>query len=233
MSMAIANVVGPETVLLEAEVWQAAFFDCRGKLCPDLPSPAHADRYLDFLEHRIARYPGDLRAHVRRIMLARANGKRRQVAAGLYDLFRVLDNRGEGLRAHLLDLCAPELDAESIESLRRLAISPAATNSALALATRTMGKHVPARRPADAAAPLLAEALDYLDAGQIDEARSLLETILEATPDNVEATRTLLDIYLRARDRQAFASLRTRLEPLPDPTRPLWDAMAARLAALP
>lgn len=227
MNEPIIGKLAPEPFLPPLEEWQAAFFDCRGKLCPNLPSPAHAERYLDFLTHRIARQPNDLAAHVRRILLARAYRQGKIVAEALQALFRVLGSRGAGLRAHLLGLCEPLLDAATVQTLRNPASSSQAA-AGIAIVTRSAGRETPTRPAASGESALLTEALSYLEDGQIDEARSLLEKRLVAAPDDVGATQVLLDIYQRARDHRALVALRKQLEPLSESVRPLWEA-AARL----
>lgn len=222
------RVPDPAPIVPPLEEWQAVFFDCRGKLCPTLPTPQHAERYLDFLEHRIARQPTDLVAHVRRIMLARAYRQGKIVEGALRDLFRVLGDKGEGLRAHLLSLCTSLLDAQTVQGLRHPMRLAQATVTAIV--SRSSGQEMSTRLAASGKAATLTEALSCLENGQVEEARSLLESHLKAFPDDVEATGVLLDIYLRARDQRAFESLRQQLEPLPEAVRMLWQATAASLA---
>ncbi|WP_126445241.1 tetratricopeptide repeat protein [Sulfuricystis multivorans] len=202
--------------------WQPAFFDCHGKLCPVLPSAEHAERYLDFLKHRIARQPADLLAHVRRILLARAYRQKKVTAEALHDLFRVLENRGAGLRTHLLTLCSPLLDTQSLERLGHFA--EASQPHPPAIVIRLANRGTSSSRPEAGNSTLLVEALDHLEAGQVDEARSLLEKHLPANPSDVEATRLLLDIYRRSRDHSAKTAMRKRIEPVPEAVRPLWEA---------
>lgn len=228
MNEPIVSKPVPEPCQPSLEEWQSAFFDCRGRLCPTMPSAAHAERYLDFLKHRIARQPKDLLAHVRRVLIARAHRQSRVVAEALHDLFRVLTNKGAGLRAHLLDLCAPLLDAQTMQYLRRMSAPSSAP--ALAFVIRTTGPQTAARSAASVKATAVTEALAHLEDGQVDEARVLLERHLKTAPNDAEATDVLLDLYLRARDHHAFESMRQQLEPLPEAVRPLWAAAAARLA---
>ncbi|MFN3884171.1 MAG: hypothetical protein ACK4Q4_05355 [Rhodocyclaceae bacterium] len=219
----------PETCHAPIEEWQPAFFDPLGKLCPMLPSAIHAERYLDFLEHRIARRPTDLLAHVRRILLARAHRRSDVVADALQDLFRVLGGKGAGLRAHLLELCEPLLDAETLAGLRESS-STTPRQAKTAIVTRLAGKRWVARPTASGKAAILTEALSCLENGQVEEACGLLESHLRTSPGDVGVTRILLDIYRRAHDYRAFAALRAQLEPLPESVRPLWEATAASLA---
>lgn len=228
MNTPFVSKLVPESCLPSLEEWQPAFFDCRGKLCPDFPSPAHAERYLDFLAHRIARRPNDLLAHVRRILMARAYRQGKILVEALQALFRVLGGRGAGLRAHLLRLCEPLLDAATVQTLRNPASS--ARSAAIVIVTRSVSQRTSARPAASGESALLTEALSYLDDGQIDEARSLLERHLKAFPADVGATQALIEIYQRARDHRALVALRQQLEPLPESVRPLWQAAAARLA---
>lgn len=228
MSLPFVRKLVPEPCAASLEEWQPAFFDTGGKLCPVMPSAAHAERYLDFLRHRIVRRPTDLTAHVRRILVARAYRLDKLIPGALQDLFRVLGDKGAGLRAHLLTLCAPLLDPATLQKLRGFSVAAGTLPPAIVVRSADIEKT--AGRTMGASTTMFAEALACLEDGQVDEARNLLESHLVASPGDIEATRVLLDIYLRARDMEALESLRARLEPLSQPVQSLWDEVAANLS---
>lgn len=228
MSERLVEKRNPEPFLPPLEEWEPVFFDCRGRLCPSLPSPQHAVRYLEFLKHQTLRKPTDLLSHVRRILIARSYRQERVVAEGLQRLFCILKNRGEGLRKHLLALCAPSLDAETLQSLRSEA-SPPSSDTIVLRSTATKISISEIRGHGTAIA---LEAMGYLDSGQVEEARSLLENHLKANPADVEATHLLLDIYRRARDHAAFTALRQQLDPVPESVRQLWDEAVTHFGRL-
>jgi hypothetical protein len=226
MNERLIRKLDDEAFLPSEREWEPVFFDCQGRLCPTLPSPSHAERFLAFLKHAIFRRPNDLVAHVRRILIARAHRQKKIVGEALQDLFHVLGNRGQGLRKHLLALCAPFLDEEILQRLQ----SPIPAVETNAIVIRLTNQKFPAHGAQHSDASPVAEALEYLEDGQVTEARNLLEKQLMASPDDVAATRLLLDIYRRARDQHALTAMRSRLDPLPDLVRPLWNEAAAFFA---
>jgi hypothetical protein len=55
-------------------------------------------RTADYLAHCVARNPGDLRAHARRIAVHHALGEDQELAAAVIDLFIVLGDKGVALK---------------------------------------------------------------------------------------------------------------------------------------
>lgn len=221
-SAGLVRLVGDERPEIPASDWEPAFFDCGSGLCPDLPGPDHCTRFLDHLQRRTSREPRDLLAHVRRILLARACQRNAEVEAGLSALFGILGGKGAPLRKRLLDLCAPLL---SPDLLQALATTEGGTGSAhLPLVIRQQrdeSSRTPGRQGT------LAEAAEYLDNGQVEEALTLLEAVLLEQPNDAEITRALLDIYRRSRDLPRLQAMRSRLAEIGEAVRQLWDEAAA------
>lgn len=228
MSERLVEQCNPQPFHQPVEEWEPIFFDCRDRLCPALPTSQHAERYLEFLRHLISRNPANLAAHVRRVLIARSYRQGKVVQEALEELFRILGNKGKGLRRHLLALCAPFLDADTLKRLK----GNASPSAAIPIVVRSSVPRASANEPSGSGETVVIEALGYLDAGQVEEAQVLLESHLQKTPEDVEATRVLLDIYRRARDHAAFTALRRQLEPLPASVRPLWDEAADRFESL-
>lgn|GEM_PF-6164282 len=77
----------------------------------------------------------------------------------------------------------------------------------------------------------MSEALDYMIAGQVDQAIGILEGIVGREPQNVAAVRTLIELYTRARNRSALLALRERVEPLTAEMQRLFDLAFERIAS--
>jgi hypothetical protein len=172
-----------------------------------------------FLAHGIARNPGNLRAHVQRVLLWIEAAHPGETYAALLDLFVALGPHGQALRARLLRAAQPVLPREGAQFLlqsHRAGISgrephPPAPGSmlsrgvtgALALVTRV--------HAAAAAADPIRDADDYIAEGNVAAARVTLEEALIAEPTRPDLAGALLDIYRRTRDARALAAMRARL----------------------
>lgn len=229
MNEILVSKLDAEPIAPPLEELQPVFFDCRGRLCPVFPSAEFADAYLDYLEHKIQREPNDLTAHVRRIMIARAYARREILAAALQNLFRILGSRGKGLRSQLLKLCVPLLDSTLLLDIERFSVVSRQSAEVPFIKRLEQGE---SRAAKEKETDPLAEALACLETGQVEEARTLLERFLSAQSDHVEATKVLLDIYLRSRNGDAFAAMRQQIEPIPASVRSLWQKAADSFAAL-
>jgi hypothetical protein len=221
-TLALISHTGSKPVSFFQDAWEPAFFNCGGKLCPELSDPAWCERYLTYLHHRILRNPRDLLAHTRRVMLALSGNQPTLVYAALTDLFAALGDKGADLRTGLLEKCRPILTSEQAQAL--LAEPRSVHNSPLVT-----------RHRADVHAAelsVLEEARALLEDGQAELAQNMLEQALPQDQDNLELTQELLEIYRRSRNRDA--ALRT-LDSLPAPgaeTRRLWDDLLASLGAV-
>ncbi|HID44728.1 MAG TPA: hypothetical protein EYP34_03095 [Chromatiaceae bacterium] len=161
-----------------------------------------------YLDHRITRNPLELRTHTQRIYLHLANNNNAGVYAGLLDLFIALETKGLSLRTHLLKRCSRILDpvqknffqvhlesgitsttplAETADSLLHKGLE-----SALPLISKIRSGSSP--RHSDP----LAEALDYLEYGQLEQAMQTLETALIDDPSSRTLMQELLELYKQA-----------------------------------
>lgn len=225
-SASLVRLVGDERPAIPATDWEPAFFACGSRLCPDLPDSDHCGRYLDHLRRRIGREPGDLLAHVRRILLAHACQRNAEVDEGLSELFGILGDKGQSLRKRLLDLCGPTLAPGRLQALEAATTGERGgprTDAAPLVVRRQReeGGAVSGRKDA------LTEAAECLDNGQVEEALVLLEGALLERPNDAEITRALLDLYRRSRDLPRLQAMRGRLADLDEAIRQLWDQAAA------
>lgn len=176
-----------------------------------------------FFARAIAREPGNLRAHVQRIALWLASPRRDEAFAALLDLFFALDRRGAALRARTLSAAAPLLAADErsfLERSLREGASPRAPHPPAPASVLSRGvvgdvdgavREGPDAAVVDAANDALADARAYLDHGNAEAARALLESALVANPARADVAAELLAILLHARDRAGLAALRQRL----------------------
>ena len=77
-------------------------------LLPDPPDQA----MLDLLSYSVARSPGDLISHTRRILLSKARGDADQTFGALVDLFIAVGPKGQSLRRNMLQRCLDVITAE-------------------------------------------------------------------------------------------------------------------------
>ena len=67
---------------------------------------------IDHLAYAVAREPGDLTTHTRRVLLALRQGDPETVTGSLADLFIALGPRGKGLREDLLRQAVPFINSD-------------------------------------------------------------------------------------------------------------------------
>lgn len=110
LSAVVRKGSGPDTPLVpEAFPFEPAFSALREDSLTPLVAPAHRADTLTHLGYRVQRMPRDLRAHVRRALLAHESRDASAVCAALVDLFCVLDDKGQDLRRTLVHRVADVL----------------------------------------------------------------------------------------------------------------------------
>jgi hypothetical protein len=204
---------------MEWSAWEPLFLDSGAfALSPALPDVSVSQCYLDFLAHRISRNPKELVSHVRRILLALSCSDRDATFAGLRDLTIALDGLGQELRLGLLGKCRALLTPEQILMLldgrgNLSKFQPEFVDLVTQDSTRAVA----------ASSNVLDEARECLDNGQVDVAQSILEQALADTPNDLELTNLLHEIYRRAHIREAAISMYSRLGSLDDEVKRLWE----------
>jgi hypothetical protein len=186
-----------------------------------LDTVTSSDDAGDYLSRQVARTPGDLRSHVQRINLSLAKGEGDDTYGAVLDLFIVLGHKGLPLRRRMLHSAKRLLTKEQHQALHRhLENGVRATDAMPCAGSSMLGKGITGTdqlvvNEAAAAAgqrdPLI-ESREYLEYGQLDEARDLLELAVLQEPWRSDLQTELLEIYRYTRDQQSFINMRERLE---------------------
>lgn len=207
--------------------WDPAFHDYAGHLFPARLRKPQLQRLLESLKHRLGRHPRDLVNHVRCIFLARALADADATFEACKALFLVLGGKGQGLRAHVLRECATVLGETRLQRLASLGQpGPSSAGDLLFPSHPIVICDAQPRAEGNNTPDALGEAHDFLENGQVAEARHCLENHLLHAPDDHEALTLLLEIYRRANDRPALEAMRSRLPDLPQEIADLWTAAA-------
>lgn len=209
------------------ERWDPAFYSYGRRLLPTGLYTRQERALLEHLIRRLNRQPRDLLTHVRRVLLARKLRDPEMTFAACEALFAILGEKGKGLRTHLLRLCAPVLGSERRGRLELIAQSHEPGGMDFLLPSHPIVRFEHARDFSSSMQIMSAveEATQYLESGQVSEARACLEDHLQLEPADAEAHRLLLEIYRRAQDGEALRAMRARLEArenLPPPLAALW-----------
>ncbi len=225
----------PNTAWFETGLWVSG-----PSLSPRLVSAAHAKGLDRSLAFRVARRPGDLESHLRRIRVNTSRGDPEATWGAVVDLFIALGPCGLALRRRVLEQTTAILGPERTRRLgQRLVSGIQASEVAFATAHSRLCRPLrPAVRIVDQA-PMpvipprdpLEESRALLDSGQVPEAQALLEEALVREPRRLDLSLELLEIYRRLPDAGPLLSLRERLTELPPEAAAAWDEAAGRQAA--
>ncbi len=177
----------------------------------DYPEPQRSGALLDHLAHAVARRPGDLMAHVRRIRLAAALEREMPLAEALADLFIALDGKGAGLRARALWNWGTDLSSSSRELLERAHANGINANVPLPFRCRLKrgnsgrtdwvesfeAPKVTDASPVNADRIAYETALDLIDSGRLEDACALFEAWLPGVGEHMwdEAAPELARLY--------------------------------------
>lgn len=219
-------MVGREqsTEVLASEINHARIFNLSNEKRLSLGSDYNLVAAQRNLARHIARYPQDLRAHSQRILLAIDNieGETPKLPGYLQDLFIVLGDNGKSLRSSLFELSknylSPHKRREFSEWLQKgdSYNQTQEWNEGSILAMGSKGVTL-IKRPVVALEAqevgfenVLEEVRSYLEYGQIEEARELLEQAMLSTPD-AELEDELLNIYYYTRDADALNTMGQRI----------------------
>ncbi len=185
------------------------------------PPVNYAQKTSAYLSHQVAREPHDLTSHTQRICLYRDLGDADGIYGALLDLFITLGDKGAALRQRLLQQSAFILTAENYEVLSNI------LNGTLPVSAQTLSSHHsmlsfnrmsnqevirkienPSIKQEES--PLLI-ARDLLNSGLIEQAQSLLETTLFATPEDEAISEELMQIYRHTNNRDGCVQLLKKL----------------------
>lgn len=185
------------------------------------PPTNNVNKIADYLSHRVSKIPLDLTSHAQRIRLYLALKDSNATYAALLDLFIVLGSNGTLLRKRLLHQASQVISTENYEFISLIPVDAAVISSDTPLSHlavlslgRTMEKKV--IRKIDNEIPEKTEdpvvtAKDLINSGQIEQARSLLESTLINEPEHAGASEELLQIYRHTHDRDSCVRMLKKL----------------------
>lgn len=186
---------------------------------------------LNYLLHKIARNPDDLRSHIQRIQLNLRLRYADGIFGALLDLFIALSDKGIAIRRRMLSIARPQLSvvhrvflSHSLQlGLTSKDIMPTTACSALSAGySGTQNLVVDGESVQEEEIDPLILAQDHIDKVEIDAARQLLERAVVAQPWRAELHIELLGIYRATQDTVGIQKMYQTLtgSAIPDPE--LW-----------
>lgn len=193
----------------------------------------------EYLTHLVSRSPLDLTSHTQRIRLYRDLGDAEGIYGALLDLFIALGDKGLQLRKRLLQQTIFSLHPEHYEALshalenrltdsRLLPSSPYAVLSGAAGGEAQLVRQIQDSDNIHQEAPLEI-AGDLLNSGLIQQAQSVLEEALLATPQHEKISLELLQIYRYTNNRNDCITMFNRLEEAPLAAHEQWAELILTL----
>lgn len=218
--------------------WQSAsvetVFQAPGRSRLALDTSVCSQQVADYLAHKVARTPGDLRSHVQRVVV-HINLKDAEGTYGaLLDLFIVLVDKGRALRGRMLEAAKTLLNQERSQVLSQGLDGGVSATDALPLAVNSVlskgftGSSRLVERLGAAAQGQrdpLDEARECLEYGQLQQAQQVLEEAILQGPQRDELHHELLEIYKHARDVEGFRAMWRRLEDAGTPASAAWQRL--------
>lgn len=201
----------PATAMVSAaDSVEASLLPPTTRLVREFPVVGLDRDYIRHLERRILRRPRDLKSHVRRILALNELKDADWIAGALADLFLVLGNRGLALRERLLANVRKNLAATHAEFFARhldrglYPTDPMPSFERSRLSKQVIGTTRIVVAGSDDVSDAFDVAREAAEAGRIDEAREMLEGLLDADPGNADVCEALLDLFERNDLRQVF-----------------------------
>lgn len=224
----------PLIILMEGEYIDPEFLKM-GQLSMQDSLHCPPNIIADKLAHQITRFPNDLRSHTQRIIIFIEQCKIEALYSGLVDLFLILGDKGAALRKRLLLMARSVLPDHQFDFLQQALSAGLDSNISVIDANQSILSHgrknkTPfiAKNSIDASISIgLMEQVDsYLEYGQLDEARLLLEKSLLENPLQQEGHQDLAVIFQKMANKALFVSFYEELLKL-DVTLPLiWEQVA-------
>jgi len=224
---------------------QALIFSVDGHRGLRAPSGIDQQDWSSHLAYQVARQPGNLQNHTRRIRLHLARKDAEALYGALLDLYLVLGDKGGALRGRLLRQARGLLSRERHDlflthykhGLQRSQPLPASRHCVL-------GNFFTGKRPlvkrrdntANATAATvpdpLRQARDEIIYGNVTEAQHILERALLARPEQVDLQKELLEIYLHTRSREDLERMREQLGSATTSAATDWESVRKQLIAM-
>jgi hypothetical protein len=170
----------------------------------------------DFYTSRSARTPENLLNHVQRIFHHIRLKNTEDTYGALLDLFIALKNRGRPLRERMLNYARPVLQVDRFNHLQQLLDKNQSGQEAIAESPRSIlsrGFVSPyslvekVREKEDGDLDSLSESRSHMEYGQLDSARSVLESAVLSGNVDPEIHADLIEIYRRSHDRANFQKI--------------------------
>jgi tetratricopeptide (TPR) repeat protein len=222
------------TVLIKDEVMEPAFFMTDAlSLHPKISCPVAV--VSQYLTYQIIKFPHDFRSHIQRIYLLIQQQNTTALYGALFDLFLVLGSNGLALRQRMLfnaQSVLTELEFDRLQQTLESGLTgntdiPKPTQAVLnkALSNNQLFIEKVAQQnmtPSNA----VEEASSFLEYGQFDQAREILEEAIISTPRQLELHHDLLEIFQTTRDSEQFIVFYERLLESDVALPMLWKEMA-------
>jgi len=169
----------------------------------------YSDKAIEVLEHKVTRNPLYLRSHVQRIYLYRKIKNGDALYGALLDLFIALNAKGFEIRRRLLFESKCYLDSHHFNALYHRLDNGVSASSVLPISQYsrlskgligTIDLLISNQQTTHATQDPQKEAHDYLEYGEVDEARKILEVAVLKEPWRKELHTDLLEIYKASRD---------------------------------
>jgi len=180
------------------------------------------EQAMAYLTHNVSRNPLDLQSHMQRIYLYMADFDGDKTYCAVLDLFIALENRGQPLRKRILQETRHFLKLQQYDALTRKIECGLYAHEAMPLAKtsvltksyighRKIVERITKELPVSPENDPIIEAGQYLEYGQIEEARTLLEGAVLEQPWRKDLQNDLLDIYRVTLDGKACDAMYERL----------------------
>lgn len=226
---------GPVSVALTTdEVMEPAFFMASDiSLYPKTPCSIVV--ITQYLTYQIIKSPNDFRSHIQRIYLLIQQRNTAALYGAIFDLFLVLGSNGLALRQRMLFNAQSLLAELDFNALQQTLESGLTSNIAISKPARAViSKGLSVNQlfidKVDSVNKTSSDAVDdassYLEYGQLDQAREVLEEAVISTPRKLELHHDLLAIFQTTRDSKQFIVFYERLLEMDIALPSLWKEMA-------
>jgi hypothetical protein len=181
---------------------------------------------------------GNLRCHVQRVYAHIKRHDPEAVYGALLDLFIILNERGRPLRKRMLETCSRHIGEDRYAFLaRHLDSGIKETDAVLPARTSLLTKGISGinqlvvKQDTNQRSYLdpLTEALDYIEYGQLEEAKRVLEATILKQPHRMELHQELLDLYRYTNDKDSLTAMIRRLDGQSNPATDAWQDLVDRM----
>jgi len=195
---------------------------------------------MEYLTHNVSRNPSDLQSHIQRIYMYLADFDGDRIYSAVLDLFISLGNKGFQLRRRILRESRHILKLQQYGALRDklecgvdasdpMPLAPYSVLTKSYTGQPKLIERISTTRPEPAEFDPILEAGQYLEYGQIQEAKTLLEGAVLDEPWRKDLQDDLLDIYRVTLDGEACDAMYQRLTDSFIPDHHAWTQTAEQI----